>query len=148
MFCKAKRDIFVYKCDIYSLRSYAICCPRATQCDSNPFLVPLGTYRTEGISLSEGKYRKSRKGFISQNTKSVTLSGNRFCYFIRNYAFSSCVTIRKTHPTDQRKMITQMNFCFDFLLLYLWYRGIIQKKTLNTMCYRLLEVGHWNIKKL
>ena len=41
-----------------------------------------------------------------------------------------------------------MNFCFDFLLLYLRCRGIIQKKTLNTMCYRLLEVGHWNIKKL
>ena len=47
-----------------------------------------------------------------------------------------------------QKMITQMNFCFDFLLLYLRCRGIIQKKTLNTMCYRLLEVGYWNIKKL
>lgn len=45
-------------------------------------------------------------------------------------------------------MITQMNFCFDFLLLYLHYRGIIQKKTLNTMCYRLLELGHWNIKTI
>ena len=47
-----------------------------------------------------------------------------------------------------QKMITQMNFCFDFLLLYLHNRGIIQTKTLNTMCYRLLEVGHWNIKIL
>ena len=47
-----------------------------------------------------------------------------------------------------QKMITQMNFCFDFLLLYLHNRGIIQTKTLNTMCYRLLEVGHWNIKTL
>ena len=49
---------------------------------------------------------------------------------------------------ESQKMITQISFCFDFLLLYLHNRGIIQTKTLNTMCYRLLEVGHWNIKTL
>ena len=40
--------------------------------------------RVKHISLPNGKYRKSRKGFISQNKKSATLSGNRFCCFIRN----------------------------------------------------------------
>ena len=55
---------------------------------------------------------------------------------------------RQTNCWISKKMITQMNFCFDFLLLYLRRRGIIQKKTLNTMCYRLLEVGHWNIRIL
>ena len=40
MFCRAKRDIFDdIKCDIHSLRSYAICCPRATRCDTNPRLL-------------------------------------------------------------------------------------------------------------
>ena len=56
------------------------------------------------------------------------------------------ISVKRT--VEFQKMITQMNFCFYFSLLYLHNRGIIQKKTLNTMCYRLLEVGHWNIKKL
>ena len=33
-----------------------------------------------------------------------------------------------------QKMITQIDFCFDFLLLYSHTCAIIQKKTLNTMC--------------
>ena len=56
------------------------------------------------------------------------------------------ISVKRT--VEFQKKITQMNFCFDFLLLYLRRRGIIQKKTLNTMCYRLLEVGHWTIKIL
>ena len=56
------------------------------------------------------------------------------------------ISVKRT--VEFQKMITQMNFCFDFLLLYLRRRDIIQKKTLNTMCYRLLEVGHWTIKIL
>ena len=39
MFCDAKRDIFDdIKSDVHSLRSYAICCPKATRCDTNPRL--------------------------------------------------------------------------------------------------------------
>ena len=56
------------------------------------------------------------------------------------------ISVKRT--VEFQKMITQTSFCFDFLLLYLHNRGIIQTKTLNTMCYRLLEVGHWNIKIL
>ena len=39
MFCDAKRDIFDdIKNDVHSLRSHAICCPKATRCDTNPRL--------------------------------------------------------------------------------------------------------------
>ena len=44
--------------------------PLATRCGINLSFAKQ-TYRTEGISLSVEKYRKSRKGFISQNKKSA-----------------------------------------------------------------------------
>ena len=64
-----RRDIFDdIKCDI---SDDAIRCPRATQGDKIPFLVPSGTYRAEGIS---------RVSHISQIPQGIYIAKQKICY--------------------------------------------------------------------
>jgi hypothetical protein len=72
MFCRAKRDIFDFiKCDIYSLRSYAICCPRATRCDTNPRL------RSKHIAC---KTHIASQREISQIPQGIYIAKQKICY--------------------------------------------------------------------
>ena len=72
MFCRAKRDIFDdIKCDIHSLRSYAICCPRATRCDTNPRL------RSKHIAC---KTHIASQREISQIPQGIYIAKQKICY--------------------------------------------------------------------
>lgn len=121
-FARQNAIYLFHKCNI---SDDAICCPRATQGDKIPFLVPSGTYRAECISLSAGKYRKSQRDlYRSNNKKPLTRRSTTFLYsgvnsFIIKSAISIIIFRFSFSPSTSDFPATDFTlFLFFFLFLF------------------------------